>query len=307
MRVLEVAVVVVCVAVLAGCGDDDEAASATTTAPSKPTATSKPTAPSKPTATSKPSATTEPPVAWTDAELSPWAFPPAAAGDTWAVPGPSPDLPADETTALADGVYYAEIVDWSPDAPDSVTLRVFRFELCDAIAESADRFGCEFGWTATDVGVVHEEPVERGFELGPDLSVGLVASQCADGMPTGVRTFAGDGRALASLWTDLAQDYDTWVRPGLQADIDPFNLAYEIASDPDSPFTAVCELSDADYVDLVWTSPDGPQLMYGLLAAEHLSEEGGFAVRTPAELLRPVALEISAARPTLYLYQAFIS
>jgi hypothetical protein len=257
--------------------------------------------------TTQPAAATsaDPAPAWTEAELSPWAFPPAAAGDPWRAPGASPELPRDEA-ALADGVYYAEIADWSPDSPDSATLRVFRFELCDSITER-DKLGCELDPTETDVGVLHEESIERGFELGSDMRVGLVASECNDGMPTGQRTFTGDGRALASLWTELEHDYDTWVRPQLQADVDPFNLAYAVAAEPESPFKAVCELSDGDYVDLVWNSPDGPRLMYQLLSAERLSEAGGFDVRTPAELLRPVALEISEGQPTLYLYQAFIS
>jgi hypothetical protein len=235
-------------------------------------------------------------------DLPAWAFPPCCA-DYWKAPGPSPELPT-AGQPLADGVYSVEIAEWSPDAPDTVTLTVRRFERCDRL----DELGyvvCEPSWAPDNVGILPDTEIDVELPLDEAFRVGLVGVECVDGFTEG-RQFTGDGPALAALWSALEADSAVWVRDALEEGTDSFALAEQLAADPASPFTAACP-EQGSMQGLVWTSPAGPSLLFQVLATLAPPPEMGVIPRSPADLLQPVALEINGGTPTLYIYEGYIS
>jgi hypothetical protein len=235
-------------------------------------------------------------------DLPAWAFPPCCA-DYWKAPGPSPALPT-AGQPLADGVYYVQIAGWSPDAPDTVTLTVRRFESCDRLDELGYAV-CEPSWGPDNVGIMPDEEIDVELALDDALRVGLVGVECVDGFTEG-RQFRGDGPGLATLWSALEADYATWVRGALEQGTDSFALAEQLAADPASPFRPACPEQGA-LQGLVWTSPAGPALLFQILATMAPPPAMDVVPRAPADLLQPVALEIDGGTPTLYLYEGFIS
>ena len=321
-----VVISVVIGAVLAACGGDDDVdagggAGLTSTTESPAPATTATTPTSVPATTPAPVTTATTPAATTPAitatsttaappagtwvpadELPAWAFPPCCA-DYWKAPGPSPELPA-PGEPLADGVYSVEIAEWSPEAPDAVTLTVRRFELCDRLGELG-YFVCDPSWAPDNVGIMPDGEIDVDLPLDDTLAVGLVGVECVDGFTQG-RPFTGDGPALAELWSALEADYATWVRGALEKGIDSFALAEQLAADPASPFIPACPEQGA-LQGVVWASPGGPALLFQALATLAPPPAMDVVPRSPADLLQPVALEIDDGTPTLYLYEGFIS
>lgn len=302
--------------VLAACGGDDDVdaeggAAITTPASTTASETTNPTTTVPATSappTTAPATTTAAPTATSGAaggtweavdDLPAWAFPPCCA-DYWKAPGPSPELPTG-TEPLADGVYYLRIADWSPSEPATVAMTIGRFELCAELGEGS----CEPGWSPENVAATLDPSIDRSFALDGVFRVGIVGVECVDGFTEG-RQFTGDGNALASMWSALEGDYATWVRPALEAGVDSFALAEQLAADPASPFAAACP-EQAAMQGLVWTAPDGPALLFQILGTFGPLPEVNVIPRSPAALLLPVALEIEDGTPTLYLYEGFIS
>lgn len=311
---------------LGGCGDDDDldAGSASTITTIEPASTSavtsapETTASTTSTTTTRPATTSEPatstsagtePGTWEEIDvddLPAWAFPPCCA-DTWKAPGPSPELPA-EGEPLADGVYFANIAAWSPTTPDQVTLTISRFERCDRLLELGYENECDPMWAPDNVAVVPEPGIQRDFPLDASFAAGVTGTECPNGIDFVGRSFAGDGSALATMWSELEADYDEWVRGPLEAGTDAQVLAEQLAADPASPFTAFCGGGPGGGAGggLLWTAEGGPIVLFQSLPIYDL-EQDAVVPRAPEDLLSPAALEVRDGTPILYLYQGFVS
>lgn len=298
------------------CGDDDAdtgSSGSVTTAPAPATtepATTPPTtappttaATTTPPSTAAPSTSAAPTTGWEIVdELPAWAFPPCCA-DVWKAPGPSPQLPAGDTP-LEDGVYYAEISEWSPATPDRITLTIHRFERCDRLAELGTQ-ECDSMWAPDNVDVLDEGAIEREFPLDASFGAGMTGISCDDGTNFDGVLYNGDGPALEELLTALETDYDTWVRKPLEAGTDQMALMEELAADPASPFSIVCDEIGVGF-GLGWSADDGPTILFQSLPIYDL-ELDAVVPRSPAQLLLPASLEIVDGNPVLYLYESFRS
>jgi hypothetical protein len=318
------ALVVVSAILGVACGDDDETQSSTASsvavATSAASATTEPATPTvvPTTTTTTPASTTTVtttttstttstttvaavPAGWTEVDdLPAWAFPPCCA-DTWKAPGPSPALPAADDP-LEDGVYFVDIVAWSPARPDTVTLAIHRFERCGTLAED-DSNECS-GWGPDEV-YVDTGSIEREIVLDDAFEVGMTGFEC-DGDNISGQMYRGDGPSLARLWSALEADYDTWVRGPLEAGVPHGDLSVQLDADPASPFKRTCYGADDGPLELVWTDADGPALLFQSLVT---LDPGADATtpRTPEQLLLPAAFEIREGDPVLYLYEGFRS
>jgi hypothetical protein len=213
----------VCAIIGVACGDDDQTGASTvpsitavtstasatidpiTTTTTRTPVTTTTTTPARTTTTTTTVAAV--PAGWVEVDdLPAWAFPPCCA-DTWKAPGPSPALPSNGAP-LEDGVYFADIVAWSPAQPDTVTLAIHRFERCGSLAESASH-ECS-NWGADEV-YVEADSIDREMTLDDAFEVGITGFEC-DGTNIGGQMFRGVGSSLAQLWSALEADYARWVR-----------------------------------------------------------------------------------------------
>lgn len=326
-----ISVVPVLVAVVA-CTSDDPAVSTTASVPHTPTSTSvvttTSTVPSSTTSSttstvasstsavattstvpsSMPtSSSTSPPVTapadggWVRAELPAWSSEPCCA-EVWPIDGSSPPLPA-PGDALADGIYHTSVPElgWWPWFPERLRLRIARFEECgttpgmDVFCESDD---------PTEIGVVRNEAIEIEIALDADLTVGFTGAACAPGGGPARSGWVGDGVALAALWSEADAAFEEWVRPRMDAGIDSVRVMDDLDAG-DTPFDGhACDagVAHGDVMNLMWTSPAGPSLLF-----QSLDHDGGDRPLEAWELMYVPTIEIRDGQMTLYVERAYRS
>ena len=240
------------------------------------------------------------PAAWADADLPGFVFL-ACCGASRTDP-PSPELTADPAP-LADGRYPVDVVSWSPEDPTRLVLSVGRFVPCAVgIPDCGGADGQTFEPGETGVPADGRRTVE--LTLDDSVDVGLVGidltKPSADRMSG--RMVAGDGTALADLWSALAAAYDTEIAPAIAAGATGEEIAADLGSAPRAGFSSARE----DGLGTLYFSAEGgaPALLLqgitGIGGVGPVERSGTAATYVPG-------IEVTDGRVTVFVYAGWLS
>ena len=300
IRIKVLAMTVVLVLAVAGCGDDSPASNESsdpTTAvsiPDQTTVTSQPPISDPVTTVS----TTTPPIeAWTDAAEYPSGFVMGCCGANSAG-SPSPALTA-SPAALDDGTYALDVVGWSPDEPTRLQVSVRGLVPCaDGVIDCSPLEDGTYG--PDEVGY---SEASRAIELTlDDLVVVYMAGDDVDGELTeGLQSIlrSTDGVGLTGLMSAIAEAYETAIAAPLRAGIAVDDIVADLQANPRFGFTSALEQMTGQ---LYFSFGSAPPVLFQAVA-----DQGAPLERSGTSVLIPRTFSIQHGVITLEFYAGFRS
>jgi hypothetical protein len=283
----------------------------TAPSPSGPTVTSPATEPSTPTsspstpATSPTTPATEP---TTPPAGAPWTPEPppefglvACCGANATGPA-SPEFTA-EGQPLADGLYWADVSEWSAADPTRLAVTVRRLVPCaDGVAQCSPQGDGTYG--ADEVGVSDEERA-LDVTLDPSVAVELAGIDPAQVTPDsmGGVNRRSDGAALVTLLSALADSYDELVGAPVAAGASPESVVADLRANPRGGFSAAPD----QLGQLYFTNGDAPSVLFQTVSLLDVDNFPQPLPRSGTSAVDLTALEVRDGALTLYFYAGFIS
>ncbi len=218
---------------------------------------------------------------------------------------PSPALPADPNSPLADGIYQADTTrSWSPALPASVDITVHRLEACSLLGEDVCvNYGDPF--QADEMGIDESSSLELSLPLDQSIGVGVTGSDCEGVVKS------GNGADLLDLFTSFDQAYAIAVVPMLDAGTDQFEILKSLTMTPVQGFSGhSAECSYEGIYEVVFHSGDAPPLLLQTLAATEYDSNGsavGTRPLAPTDVLILDIIEVKGGVTSLYFYAGFYS
>jgi hypothetical protein len=277
---------------------EDPVVSTDTTGSTRPPATSGP-ATSGP-ATSGPAPTPPAAAPWTPAPFPTFGLVPCCGANAT---GPTSPEFTPTGQPLADGLYWADITNWSPDNPTGLGVSVRRLVPCaDGVRQCYPLGDGTYG--ADEVGLSDDE---RALDVTLDPSVavelaGVDPAQVSSDSVGGVNR-RSDGAALVELLSALAASYDELIGAPIAAGTSPETVVSDLRSNPRGGFTAAPDQMGRLY----FTDGDAPSVLFqsvGRLDAANVPQP---LPRSGTSAVDLTALEVRDGVQTLYFYAGFIS
>jgi hypothetical protein len=277
---------------------EDPVVSTDTTGSTRPPATSGP-ATSGP-ATSGPAPTPPAAAPWTPAPFPTFGLVPCCGANAT---GPTSPEFTPTGQPLADGLYWADITNWSPDDPTGLGVSVRRLVPCaDGVRQCYPLGDGTYG--ADEVGLSDDERALQ-VTLDPSVAVELLGVDPAQvtSQSVGGVNRRSDGAALVGLLSALAASYDELIGAPIAAGTSPETVVSDLRSNPRGGFTAAPDQMGRLY----FTDGDAPSVLFqsvGRLDAANVPQP---LPRSGTSAVDLTALEVRDGVQTLYFYAGFIS
>lgn len=277
---------------------EDPVVSTDTTGSTRPPATSGP-ATSGP-ATSGPAPTPPAAAPWTPAPFPTFGLVPCCGANAT---GPTSPEFTPTGQPLADGLYWADITNWSPDDPTGLGVSVRRLVPCaDGVRQCYPLGDGTYG--ADEVGLSDDERALQ-VTLDPSVAVELLGVDPAQvtSQSVGGVNRRSDGAALVGLLSALAASYDELIGAPIAAGTSPEAVVSDLRTNPKGGFSAAPDQMG----QLYFTDGDAPSVLFqsvGRLNENNVVEP---LPRSGTSAVDLTALEVRDGVMTLYFYAGFIS